>query len=108
MQNRFDVKRSVFTDERYPVYEIRDVREIEVFDAQTVTVQNAVVGKQYPSAPGLTPAQSANIFKTVDYSSGGVNSKPPVIEKKCPVDDVCSEGGRRSRKVWCNDCNKII
>lgn len=58
---------------------IQDVREIEVFDAQTVTVQNAVVGKIYQK----------------EYW-------------RCQCPDPKEVGGQRSRLEWCNVCDNPI
>jgi len=93
------------------------------------SAQNCKVGQRYPMAPGVVPAQSKAIFKTVDHAAGEFLSPPKVTDwkernrivddlndrlkkawkgKNCPKGGFCEPGGGHGSIEWCEKCNNII
>jgi hypothetical protein len=62
---------------------------------------NCYVGSQFPVIPGLS--YEATKQRNVDFDKQ-VNGN----SKHCPGDGICAPGGKRSRKEWCNECDKIV
>jgi len=96
-------------------------------------VYNCKVGKTYPMAPGMVPAQSKAIFDT-DYDvvipvflpkrlpvATGIshplqkmfelaNRDVPVLKmvNPCSKGGICIPGGGHGSIEWCEKCNQVI
>lgn len=89
----------MFTDACLPQ---KEAEQIEVHGAENINVVlNCRIGRQYPVpyASGIHPGG----FRYHWFETAG---EPHV--RDCKETEVCSLGGKRSRKEWCGDCDRIV